>query len=246
MAKCSFFCSFTPAMKLYGQGLQITFFLLSVLHWCLCTKVNFNFTSSPTINIGQTALYQCTVNDSRVNIHWLINGHSLSKCNECALGSSPAKLTIPGLPSYNNTIVTCLAVGVLENGEYRKSSNSTLIIQGIILCLEIDKPIMLYIGKLPAVKNLLCEQEALCMQCSWNPPFSLTSISGYAIIISSSGMDLYKNYTTTRSISYCPSQYAYGLYNISIAANNTAELGEVTFTTVNIMPKGTPIIIFKH
>ena len=98
------------------------------------------------------------------------------------------------------------------------------------------------LGKLAAVDDLLCEPtENLCIQCSWNPPFSLTPIPQY--ITTNEGEDnLLQANSTTTNITYCPHQY--GQYSISVAADNAAGLGNVTYKTVKLLPKGN--ISFKN
>ena len=87
------------------------------------------------------------------------------------------------------------------------------------------------------------ETENLCIQCSWNPPFSLTPISQY--ITTNQGEDgvLKTNSTTATNITYCPGRY--GQYNISIAANNTAGLGSVTYKIVELIPRGNNYFFYK-
>ena len=94
------------------------------------------------------------------------------------------------------------------------------------------------LGKLAVVNDLSCEQaENLCIQCSWNPPFSLTPIPQYNITINKKEDGLLQtNSTITTNITYCP--HHYGQYNISVAANNTAGLGNATYKTVKLLPKG--------
>ena len=52
-----------------------------------------------------------------------------------------SSLTIPRNPELNNTIVTCIAVGLVDTMVYVNTSSATLFIQGIIMCI-----MLLYIG----------------------------------------------------------------------------------------------------
>ena len=96
-------------------------------------KVNFISNHSAAIEIGQSALYHCSVNDTRVGINWFINGSSTipSNINVTGAATSSSNLTIPGIVQYNNTIVRCAALGLLDNDvPYTNFSDSTLKIQG--------------------------------------------------------------------------------------------------------------------
>ena len=57
------------------------------------------------------------------------------------VGTQNSSLTIPGNPELNNTIVTCIASGLVDMMGYLNTSNATLFIQGIIICI-----MLLYIG----------------------------------------------------------------------------------------------------
>ena len=94
------------------------------------------------------------------------------------------------------------------------------------------------LGKLAVVNDLSCElAENLCIQCSWNPPFSLTPIPQYNITINKKEDGLLQtNSTITTNITYCLHQY--GQYNISVAASNTVGLGNVTYKSINLIPTG--------
>lgn len=85
---------------------------------------------------------------------------------------------------------------------------------------------------LAAVTNLSCEQlRNLCIRCNWTPPFSLTSIR-YIVNVAKCRE---KNVTNTAkaTFKYCPSQY--GQYNISVAANNSVGVGNVTYKIVHLL-----------
>ena len=93
----------------------------------------FNFSPDPIIEVGQSAGYHCSVNDTRVDINWFINGSSIipSGIIVTGIGTSTSNLTIPGLPQYNNTAVRCIASGYLDNNvPYTNFSESTLRLQG--------------------------------------------------------------------------------------------------------------------
>ena len=90
-------------------------------------------------------------------------------------------------------------------------------------------------GILAAVSDLSCEQDRLCIECSWLPPFSLTPVLQYIVNITNNE-DTSPLTISNTNITYCPIQY--GQYNIIVAANNTAGLGNVTYRTVKLLPKG--------
>ena len=99
----------------------------------VAAEVNFISNHSAAIEIGQLALYYCSVNDTRVGINWFINGSSTipSNINVTGAATSSSNLTIPGLVQYNNTEVRCAALGLLDdNVPYTNFNDSTLKIQG--------------------------------------------------------------------------------------------------------------------
>lgn len=111
----------------------------------------------------------------------------------------------------------------------------------MIICIFIN-----VIGILAAVTNLSCEQLEgnICIQCSWNPPFSLTPIQQYVIIFAKEHVLLVSsiNTTVTRCFKLC------GQYNISVAANNSAGMGSRMYETVDLIPNCKTIIkpSFSH
>ena len=108
-------------------------FILDLLIILAHAGVLFNFSSDPVIEVGQSAGYHCSVNDTRVGISWFINASSTipSDVTVNGLATSSSNLTIPGLPQYNNTVVRCLASGLLNNNvPYTNFSDSTLRLQG--------------------------------------------------------------------------------------------------------------------
>ena len=81
------------------------------------------------------------------------------------------------------------------------------------------------VGKLSVVTNLSCKQNNLCIECTWDGPFSLTQPIHYIVNFTSN-----KGYITTlttmnTTISHC----LCGEYNISVAASNTVGLGNITY-----------------
>lgn len=94
--------------------------------------VEFTFTSPPIIELGQNAIYQCSVNDARVSVSWNINGQATIPPNITVngLGTQHSTLTIPGEIQYNNTLVRCIASEIGDETGYVNFSNSTLLIQG--------------------------------------------------------------------------------------------------------------------
>ena len=99
----------------------------------LADSVKFSAIHSSAIEVGQSAGYHCSVNDTRVAINWFINGSNTvpSDINVNGAATSSSNLTIPGLTQYNNTEVRCLASGILGNNvPYANFSESILRLQG--------------------------------------------------------------------------------------------------------------------
>ena len=81
------------------------------------------------------------------------------------------------------------------------------------------------LGELAAVNNLICHVQSQYINCSWSPPFSLVSISGYIINVTYEGEIVTQKTTSSTTWQYCPSQF--GTYKISVAGNNSAREGEI-------------------
>ena len=107
-------------------------FILDLLIILAHAGVLFNFSSDPAIEVGQSAGYHCSVNDTRVSISWFINGSSNIPSDIIVTGTATSSnLTIPGLTQYNNTEVRCAALGFLDNYLlYTNFGDSTLRLQG--------------------------------------------------------------------------------------------------------------------
>ena len=100
--------------------------------------VQFSFIPSQAIAIHQTAVYKCSVDNNGVSIHWNVNENSSTDSSITDLGiityglaTPDSSLTIPGNPELNNTIVTCIASGLVDMVWYSNRSCATLFIQGI-------------------------------------------------------------------------------------------------------------------
>ena len=72
-----------------------------------------------------------------MSITWLVNGTGSGHNDITQLGiltngtgSPNSKLTIPGYPQYNNTVVRCNAFGFVDGNSYFNTNESTLRIQG--------------------------------------------------------------------------------------------------------------------
>ena len=85
------------------------------------TGVQFSFIPSQAITIQQTAVYKCSVNNNGVSIQWIVD-ESLSTDSSITdlgivtygLATQNSNLTVPGNPELNNTIVICIASGVVD------------------------------------------------------------------------------------------------------------------------------------
>ena len=102
------------------------------------TGVQFSFIPSQAITIQQTAVYKCSVDNNGVGIQWIVNESTSTQTSivdsgiiTSGAGKHNSSLTIPGNPELNNTIVTCIASGQVDNMDYINSSEATLFIQGI-------------------------------------------------------------------------------------------------------------------
>lgn len=106
--------------------------LVTFIRYSTAYSILFNYLPSPNIEIGQSALYQCSVNDTSVSIIWNINGNANIPWNITVTGSgsSSSSLIVPGLLQYNNTVVKCIAAGLVGGSAYNKFNQSTLRIQG--------------------------------------------------------------------------------------------------------------------
>ena len=81
---------------------------------------------------GMNVVFECLYPNATA-YGWAFNGTSQSVfppdiVDRSPSGDSPATLTIPAIPEYNNTVVHCEAVGVL-------SESATLKVQGIYSCI---------------------------------------------------------------------------------------------------------------
>ena len=99
--------------------------------------VRFSFIPSPNITTHQKAVYKCSV-DNGVPVHWEINGTISTHTSITDLeimtyghGTNNSNLTIPGNPELNNTIVICIASGLVNMMWYLNRSSATLFIQGM-------------------------------------------------------------------------------------------------------------------
>ena len=106
------------------------------------TGVQFSFIPSQAITIQQTAVYKCSVDNNGLSIQWIVNGllSTHSSITDLGIityghGTQNSSLTIPGNPELNNTIVICTASGRVDMMDYINSSEATLFIQGIIICI---------------------------------------------------------------------------------------------------------------
>ena len=116
---------------------------------CIIIGVQFSFIPSQAITIQQTAVYKCSVDNNGVGIQWVVNESTSTQTSIIDSGiitsgaaTQNSSLTIPGNPELNNTIVTCIASGVVDDMQYINSSEATLFIQGsIIICI-----MLLHIG----------------------------------------------------------------------------------------------------
>ena len=85
-------------------------------------------------------MYKCSVDNDGVTIQWIVNGTISTDSFITDLGiitygaaTQNSSLTIPGNPELNNTIVICIASGLVDMMDYSNASSATLFIQGMVL-----------------------------------------------------------------------------------------------------------------
>ena len=104
--------------------------------------MQFTFTKYPyNITINQTAVYRCRVDSESVFINWLVNGISSTSVNvtdleivTTVLSTSNSILSIPGnetLVNDSGIIVTCIASGLVNGGQYFNTSTAILYVKGL-------------------------------------------------------------------------------------------------------------------
>ena len=115
--------------------------MLSIFSFII--DVDVTFAPSRNIGVNQLAHYRCWSNHSEVSIKWFIdNGtgdwipaHLFPGVVTNEKGTLNSSLTIFGYLQYNNSLVNCLASGLVDGNEYIKSINATLRIQGFLFTL---------------------------------------------------------------------------------------------------------------
>ena len=117
---------------------QYTFICCTLILYYIYTGVQFSFIPSQAITIQQTAVYKCSVDNNGVSILWIVNGNSsidssITDLEIITYGAATqnSNLTIPGNLELNNTIVTCIASGLVDMIGYFNTSSATLFIQGM-------------------------------------------------------------------------------------------------------------------
>ena len=184
-----------------------------------------NFTPSPNIPKGGTAVYNCSSNHSLVLINWILN-KTVSASILVSLGvithgaATPvSSLIIPGLVDpFNNTEVLCYASGP-GFGDVSPSP--------VILRIQ---------GRLEA-PTAVQSNDSCCYHFNWSPPFTLPGVPilGYNININitdnNKGNVLQTNISNTTWWEYCPEEF--GNHIVSVAAVNGVGEGEVT--TLNLL-----------
>ena len=74
------------------------------------SNVTLTFTYNSDVEIGQSAFYYCSVNNTTLAAQFYVNGSSnVSKNSGIKMGGegSSKNLIIPGRLQYNNTVVRC-------------------------------------------------------------------------------------------------------------------------------------------
>ena len=185
-----------------------------------------NFTPSPYITEGGTAVYNCSTNHSAVPINWLLNKTASAPAfasygvTAPGTGSPVSSLIIPGLVNpFNNTEVLCYASG---------PGFGDVSPPPVILRIQ---------GRLEAPNGLTTVQsnDSCCYHFNWSPPFTLPGVPilGYNInITNDNGNVLQINVNNTTQWEYCPEEF--GDHIVSVAAVNGVGEGEVTTLNLSI------------
>jgi hypothetical protein len=97
---------------------------------------------------------------------------------------------------------------------------------------------------LSPVGSLVCgvPSNCCCIFCAWSPPFSLTLILNYLVEVAQAG-ELNSVTTYYTNWTYCPSNF--GIYNVSIAGNNTVGIGE-SINEIVIFTEGTVHLLYEY
>ena len=119
--------TFSPYSKCYSDDDSLQ----------LYTGIQLSFSPSPNITLHQRAIYKCSVDHHGISVQWTINGTVSTDSSIADLGvvthgvaELKSNLTIPGQLELNNTIVTCIASGLVNGNLFLKTQNVTLFIQG--------------------------------------------------------------------------------------------------------------------
>ena len=125
------------ALKVIIQAFLVEIIIIDDLY---LTGVAFNFISSPNITVNQTGVFHCYVDTEGVSIQWQVNGTLSTSEKVTSLGvvttgaaTSNSSLLIPGVVENDQTIVTCIASGLVNGKQYFNSSSTTLYIQGMCI-----------------------------------------------------------------------------------------------------------------
>ena len=105
--------------------------------------VRFSFIPSQAITVQQTAVYKCSVDNNGVAIQWNVNGITSTESPDHTIMTSGvdtqnSTLTIPGNPELNNTIVTCIASGLVDGMQYINSSEAILYMLNVVMSLMLQ------------------------------------------------------------------------------------------------------------
>ena len=97
---------------------------------------------------GLEAVFECLYPGATA-YSWAINGTFLSLyppdvVADSPSGGSPATLTVPAIPEYNNTVIHCEAVVRVRGGaKFVLSDNATFLVQGIVFLTHLIKYLQL-------------------------------------------------------------------------------------------------------
>ena len=192
-------------------------------------NVTINSSLEPTnIAEGDSITFCCNSTNGSVQTNWLLNEESAASEPASRLGvtitgngANASCLTIPGLMTFNNATVKCVAfIYATGGGTVELSPNPVrLRIQGRLESVNLSK----------AESNDSC-----CYHFNWSPPFTLPGVPilGYSISVTNNtnGAIILTDTGTATKWEYCPKEF--GDYTVSVAAVNT--VGEGYIDTVEV------------
>ena len=187
-------------------------------------KPNVTLNSSPeppNVAEGDSITLCCNSTNGSVQTNWLLNKESAASYGTITgNGTNASCLTLPGLVTFNDATVKCVAFIYATGGGTEELSPDPVIlrIQSRLESVNLSK----------AESNDSC-----CYYFNWLPPLTLPGVPilGYNINVTNNDGAILSNDTgTATKWEYCPKEF--GDNNVSVAAVNT--VGEGHIDTVEV------------